>query len=234
MGLTQQELKTQIQLNNAKVEQCSKDQKFIAQQVQANGHAVAQLTLRQFDEEDRFDSTGSGSLLEDEDDPDFQNVFGKNKSPSKPEHSRAHKHRGDNTKQDSVPHHTLPKMYFPKFDGSHPKIWIDNCANYFSIYSVPASVWLSSATMHLEGNAAKWWQTYKQQHNKITWLSFCLAFEQEFGADDYRTTLTELIALKQTGTVEDYTTQFQALQFDITMHSCYYDDLFSHHIMSVD
>jgi hypothetical protein len=41
MGITQQELKTQIQLNNTKVEQCSKEQKFIAQPVQANGHAVA-------------------------------------------------------------------------------------------------------------------------------------------------------------------------------------------------
>jgi len=86
--------------------------------------------------------------------------------------------------------------------------------------------------MHLEGNASKWWQAYKQQHTKITWLSFCLAIEQEFGADDYRIALTDLITLKQTGTIEEYTTQFQALQFDITMHSCHYDDLFftSHYI----
>jgi hypothetical protein len=86
--------------------------------------------------------------------------------------------------------------------------------------------------MHLEGNAAKWWQTYKQQHMHITWLSFCLVVEREFGNDDYRTSLTELIALKQIGTMEDYTTQFQALKFDITMHSCHYDDQFftSHYI----
>jgi len=123
-------------------------------------------------------------------------------------------------------------MYFPQFDGTHPKIWIDNCANYFSIYFVPASVWLSSTTMHLEGNASKWWQAYKQQHTKITWLSFCLAIEQEFGADDYRIALTDLITLKRTGNLGEYTTQFQALQFDITMHSCHYDDLFftSHYI----
>lgn len=86
--------------------------------------------------------------------------------------------------------------------------------------------------MHLEGNAAKWWQAYKQKHTKITWLSFCLAIKQEFGADDYCSALNDLIALKQTGTVEEYTTQFQALQFGITMHSCHYDDLFftSHYV----
>lgn len=50
--------------------------------------------------------------------------------------------------------------------------------------------------------------------------------EQQFGADDYRNALTELIDLRQSGTVEDYTTKFQQLQFDITMHSCHYDDLF--------
>jgi hypothetical protein len=33
MGITQQELKNQIQLNNTKVDQCSNEQKLIAQQV---------------------------------------------------------------------------------------------------------------------------------------------------------------------------------------------------------
>jgi hypothetical protein len=88
--------------------------------------------------------------------------------------------------------------------------------------------------MHLEGNPAKRWQAYKQHNKKITWISFCLAIEQEFGADDYRTALNDMIALKQTSTVEEYTTEFQKLQFNITMHNCPYDDLFfTHLIMSV-
>ena len=91
---------------------------------------------------------------------------------------------------------------------------------------------MSSATMHLEGNAAKWYQAYKQTHTKISWVTFCLVVEQQFGANDYRNALTELIDLKQSGTVEDYTTKFEQLQFDITMHSCHYDDLFftSHYV----
>jgi hypothetical protein len=35
-----------------------------------------------------------------------------------------------------------------------------------------------------------------------------------------------MLSLKQTGTVEDYTTQFQALQFEVTMHSSNIDELF--------
>lgn len=37
MGLVQQELKTQIELNNTKVDKCAAEQEFIAQQVRANG-----------------------------------------------------------------------------------------------------------------------------------------------------------------------------------------------------
>jgi len=45
IGVIQQELKTQMQENNKKVDKCSAEQQFIAQQVRANGQAVAQLTL---------------------------------------------------------------------------------------------------------------------------------------------------------------------------------------------
>jgi hypothetical protein len=50
-------------------------------------------------------------------------------------------------------------MHFPLC--TQPKIWLDKCNNYFSIYSIPEALWVEVATMHLEGNAAKWWQTYK-------------------------------------------------------------------------
>lgn len=80
--------------------------------------------------------------------------------------------------------------------------------------------------MHLEGNAAKWLQAYKQKHELGSWKTFCKAVETKFGSEDYRTSITELLALKQNGTVEEYTAEFQSLQFDITMHNSQYDDLF--------
>jgi len=38
--------------------------------------------------------------------------------------------------------------------------------------------------------------------------------------------MNALLDLKQTGTVEDYTTQFQSLQYHVTMHNSSYDELF--------
>jgi hypothetical protein len=42
------------------------------------------------------------------------------------------------------------------FDGINPRVWLDKCQNYFSIYTIPNTLQATAATMHLEGNAAKW------------------------------------------------------------------------------
>jgi len=49
VGITQQELKKQLTETNLKLDQCTVEQRHISQQVQANGQAVAHLTVRQFD-----------------------------------------------------------------------------------------------------------------------------------------------------------------------------------------
>ena len=162
--------------------------------------------MQQFDKEDQIFSDDSGSVVFEEDEDGFQNVFAKGKKNTKPSSSKPHKHYNEQHTKDTIPHHSLPKMQFPTFDGEHPKIWFDNCENYFTIYTIPDKLWVTAAAMHMQGNAAKWWQAYKQQHTKITWLSFCLAIEQEFGADDYRIALTDLITLKRTSNLGEYTT----------------------------
>jgi len=47
--------------------------------------------------------------------------------------------------------------------------------------------------------------------------------------------MTELLQLKQIGSVEEYTTQFQNLQYGVTMHNANYDDMFftQHYIMGL-
>ena len=224
INLAQQDLKNQVMANNQKVDNFTAQQDFISQQVKANGQAVARLTLKQFDREESLGSEGSSSeVLEDE---EFQNMFGKGKAPYKPACSHQPKHQVDNHRKDDLPHHSLPKMQFPSFDGVHPTIWFDNCENYFSIYSIPEKLWVTAAAMHLQHNAAKWWQAYKKHHQKISWKAFCEAVHLEFGSDDYRSAVTDLLNLKQTGTVEEYTTQFQALQFEVSMEGSQVDEQF--------
>ena len=50
--------------------------------------------------------------------------------------------------------------------------------------------------------------------------------QETFGIDDHRSALNDLLDLKQTATVEEYTSQFKSLQFDVSMHDGHYSPLF--------
>jgi len=96
-----------------------------------------------------------------EEEEDFLNVFAHTNETHKPSTSKQPRHTQHHTKKEDLPHHTLPKMQFPTFDGENPKIRIDNCENYFTIYTILERPWVTTASMHLQGNAAMWWQAYK-------------------------------------------------------------------------
>ena len=106
-----------------------------------------------------------------------------------------------------------PKLSFPRFDGQHPKIWKDKCLNYFHVCNVPEHLWVTTASLHMDDNAASWLQMFKLTHGLGSWVEFIHAVEEQFGFDDYRSALDELLVLKQRGTVEEYATEFESLQF---------------------
>jgi hypothetical protein len=204
---------------------------MIAQQVKANGAAVDQLTLRQFDQEDHYHEDVQDSVLFDEEEPHFENVFATKQDAFKSSSSKAKppplKHdKNKEVKKASLPNLAMPKMHFPKFNGTNPKVWRDNCESYFTLYHLPEGMWVTAAHLHFEGNTATWYQAYKQNHTFKGWEHFCSVVEEEFGADDYRTAMNELPDLKQIGSVEDYTIKFQSLQYAVTMHNAHYDDMF--------
>ena len=70
------------------------DQKLISKQVQANGQAVASLTIRQMEPEAQFDKYETSSSLSVED-QHFDNVFAEKKPEPKPEPSRKRFHKHD-------------------------------------------------------------------------------------------------------------------------------------------
>lgn len=49
---------------------------------------------------------------------------------------------------------------------------------------------MKAASLHLEGNAAKWHQVFKLQHGMVTWDTFISAVEAKFGP-----MITELLCL---------------------------------------
>lgn len=55
---------------------------------------------------------------------------------------------------------------------ANPSIWIDKCHNYFHLYNMCQFMWVTAASMHMEGNAAKWFQMYKLRHRRVFWPLF--------------------------------------------------------------
>ena len=55
----------------------------------------------------------------------------------------------------------MPKMDFPRFEGDDVRIWIDGCESFFLLYDIPENFKVTSATLHLGGDATHWYLTYK-------------------------------------------------------------------------
>jgi len=79
-------------------------------------------------------------------------------------------------------------------------------------------MWATAASLHMDDNAEKWLQVYKRKHGLGTWKDLIKAVEQKFGAYDYQHAIDGLLELQQTGTVEEYVSEFEALQYQVAMH----------------
>lgn len=104
---------------------------------------------------------------------------------------------------------------FPRFSGDKPLLWVDLCTTYFEMYRVPEHHWVSSATLHLDGHAALWFQAYKRQHRLLGWNDFMQAVIEEFGQDEFDGQMTRLLQLKQTGTVSEYRLAFEECMYHL-------------------
>jgi hypothetical protein len=80
----------------------------------------------------------------------------------------------------------LPKMGFPKFDGTDVRIWLDKCSAYFQLFQIPEAFKVTAATMSLLDRAAHWYQAYKDSYGDQTWDQFQSAILAEFEGTTHR------------------------------------------------
>jgi len=69
IGVIQQELKVLMDISSSVVDKYSAEQQMIAQQVKANGQAMAQLTLQQFHRDAKYSDSESASIAYEEENP---------------------------------------------------------------------------------------------------------------------------------------------------------------------
>ena len=77
----------------------------------------------------------------------------------------------------------LPELHFPRFDGDNPKLWLTRCANYFEMYFVESSYWVSLALMQLDGPVVRWCQSVTTRLKSAFWDEFSKLLLERFGRD---------------------------------------------------
>ena len=205
------------------VEQMMKDQQVLAQQVEITGQAVARLTLNSTRPpvgEPPSPTVSDAST----DNPFHQGPQGTSHTVLPHRHDRGGQRGGADALHRLK--HALPKLAFPRFTGSNPRVWRSKCQDYFQLYNVPPAMQATFASLHMDDNAGKWLQVFKRKYGLTDWKSFISAVEEKFGAADYRDAMGELLELTQTTTVEQYAADFANLQYEICMHNEGFDDLF--------
>jgi hypothetical protein len=116
-------------------------------------------------------------------------------------------------------HVPLPRPTFPKFEGVEPKIWLAKCVDFFVMYRVLETVRVTSTSLHMEGNASRWFQIYKPEHGLGNWEEFGEAVKAKFGAEEYPKAMHNLLNSYQKGYVEDYLKEFEEIRYSTAAHN---------------
>ena len=91
---------------------------------------------------------------------------------------------------------------------------------------VDPSLWVSVASMYLEGNAACWYESIDNTPTIATWTTFCQSLHDRFDHDQHEAFIRQLFQIKQTSTVNDYVEHFTKLVDQLKAYSATVDPLF--------
>jgi hypothetical protein len=87
------------------------------------------------------------------------------------------------------------------------------------MFNVPVHVWVPFATINFRGNAELWLQTYEAQHSIDSWAELCVAVEQKFGRDLHHNYMRDLLTIRQTYVVLEYSARFEQAKHRVLVHN---------------
>jgi len=103
------------------------------------------------------------------------------------------------------------RLDFPRFDGEDPEGWSYRASQFFDYYSITDVQRFTISSFHMEGKALIWFQELRKSSSLTTWIEFLNALRIRFGRGSYDDPMESLVSLKQTGSVEEYKSQFELL-----------------------
>lgn len=95
-------------------------------------------------------------------------------------------------------------MGFPLFEGENPKLWKTLCEQYFTLYMIHESYWVSMATLNFSGAAAVWLQSVQKKILDMNREGFCSLLCTWFGRDRHQMLIRQFYTIRQLTTVQEY------------------------------
>lgn len=119
-------------------------------------------------------------------------------------------------------------MEFPKFDGSNPRLWHDNCEIYFEVYTVDYSLKTRFVALSFKGAAASWLQTVQRRGRITDWGALCELVMAKFDGDQNPLLLNQFEQLRQTGSVVEYNNNYDDTYFVTRFVAALKEEIRSH------
>ena len=111
--------------------------------------------------------------------------------------------------------HHIPNMDMRKFDGKDPVTWVLQMKQYFDLNNVQNTQKVRIATLHLEQNTFVLYRWLCSHKNFFTWSIFTEEMIADYEDTKSNNFFSQLINLKQKGSVVDHIEDFQKLNLRV-------------------
>ncbi|KAG8383721.1 hypothetical protein BUALT_Bualt04G0043300 [Buddleja alternifolia] len=108
----------------------------------------------------------------------------------------------------------VSRVDFPHFNGEDLRRWLYRCEQFFEVDDTPSNAKVKLVAVHLEGKALQWHQMLmkgRMTREVPNWEEYIRALNNRFGALVYDDPMSELVNLKQVGTIQQYLDKFDEI-----------------------
>lgn len=110
---------------------------------------------------------------------------------------------------------SVKKVELPPFDGEDPAGWISRAEVFFRVQDTSPEVKVSLAQICMEGSTIHFFNSLTGEEEGLTWEALKEALLERYGGHGEGDVYEQLTELKQTGTMEEYITEFEYLTAQI-------------------
>jgi hypothetical protein len=110
----------------------------------------------------------------------------------------------------------VPKIDMRKFDGKDPITWILQMEQFFDLHNVPHTQKVQIVSLYLEPNQFVWYRWLCSRKSLVTWTIFTEEMIAHYEDTRSNTFFSQLINLKQKGSVTEHIENFQRLNIKVT------------------